>query len=54
MTREDLIGAVARGWTHPETAQKQMDSNLAYAIVDEVEELLSQEGLYLYGESDRT
>lgn len=33
---EELTGAVARGWCHPENADKQMDAELAEAIVDEV------------------
>jgi hypothetical protein len=37
---EELMGAVARGWCHPENAEKVMDCDLAEAIVDEVLPLL--------------
>ena len=36
MTREELLGAVARGWCHKNTEQKTMDVDLAVAIADEV------------------
>lgn len=36
MTREELMGAVARGWCHDENPPKTMDVDLAMAIVDEV------------------
>ncbi len=36
MTREELMGAVARGWCHGENSGKTMDFNLAVAITDEV------------------
>ncbi len=35
----DICGAVARGWCHPENARKEMDSELALAIADEVQRL---------------
>ena len=34
--KELIIGAVARGWCHPDTARKEMDATLAMAIADEV------------------
>lgn len=34
--REAVLGAVARGWCHPENANKEMDATLAIAIADEV------------------
>lgn len=33
---EGVQGAVARGWCHPTTSHKEMDSVLAIAIADEV------------------
>ena len=42
MTREELIGAVARGWCHDENSSKTMDSDLAMAIVEEVEKELDK------------
>lgn len=39
-TREEVLGAVARGWTHPSNSHKVMDEHLAYAIADEIEKLL--------------
>lgn len=36
VTYETLLGAVARGWCHPENANKEMDATLAIAIADEV------------------
>lgn len=40
VTYETLLGAVARGWCHPENANKEMDAALAAAIANEVMELL--------------
>ena len=37
---ELLTGAVARGWCHPENISKEMDTDLAEAIIDEVLPLL--------------
>ena len=34
--RQEIIGAVARGWTHPVNAKKIFDNHLADAIVAEV------------------
>ena len=39
-SREDLRGAVARGWTHPATESRVMDAELAEAIVAEVWDML--------------
>lgn len=39
MTREQLLGAIARGWCHPKNANKEMDGDLALAIADEIEAL---------------
>lgn len=37
--REDILGAVARGWCAPENASKVMDEKLAFAIAREVQAL---------------
>lgn len=34
--RQEIIGAVARGWTHPANAKKTTDADLANAVVAEV------------------
>lgn len=34
--KEDIMGAVARGWCHDENAHKTMDEELALAITDEI------------------
>lgn len=34
--REIIVGAVARGWCHPKNSSKTVDTDLGYAIVDEV------------------
>lgn len=39
---DELTGAVARGWCHPDNAEKVMDVKLAEAIIDEVLPLLIQ------------
>ena len=36
MTREELMGAVARGWCHEKNSSKTMDPDLAMALTDEV------------------
>lgn len=36
MTKDQIVEAVARGWTHPETQHLTLDDNLARAIVEEV------------------
>ena len=38
---KQLMGAVARGWCHTQNEHKQMDPDLALAIVEEVEAILS-------------
>lgn len=40
-SREELIGAIARGWCHPVNEHKEMDTDLAEAINIEVRGLLS-------------
>jgi len=35
--REELLGAIARGWCSEKNSHKTMDSDLALAIFDEVE-----------------
>lgn len=40
--REEIAGAVARGWCHPDNAYKVMDEKLALAIIDEVLAALAQ------------
>ena len=40
MTQEEIRGAVARGWCHDKNRHKEMDSDLALAISEEVEKLL--------------
>lgn len=42
-TREELMGAVARGWGHPANANKVMDTDLALAITEELEALIEKE-----------
>ena len=37
VNREQLLGAVARGWCSEKNSHKTMDSDLALAIFDEVE-----------------
>jgi hypothetical protein len=36
---EDVLGAIARGWTHPENARKPMDVELAVAIAKEIQDM---------------
>ena len=36
ITREEIMGAVARGWCHPANESKVMDEQLAMAIAEEV------------------
>jgi hypothetical protein len=45
VTREDVVGAVARGWCHPDTEHLVMDDKLALAIVDEVMAILPRDEL---------
>lgn len=41
--KQRLRGAIARGWTHPKNSHKEMDSDLALAIADEVKQHLAKE-----------
>lgn len=41
MNREEIAGAVARGWCAPETEDRTMDADLAVAITDSVWKLLN-------------
>lgn len=34
--RNELLGAIARGWCHSKTSHKVIDPDLAFAIADEV------------------
>jgi len=36
---EDLLGAIARGWCHPQNARKTMDVQLGVAIAKEIQDL---------------
>jgi len=36
---EDVLGAIARGWAHPENARKPMDVQLAVAIAKEIQDM---------------
>lgn len=36
MTEQEITEAVARGWCSPKNEHKVMDSDLAYAIVEEI------------------
>ena len=38
--RQELLGAIARGWCHTETGDREMDSVLAEAICQEVEQFI--------------
>ena len=40
--REALLGAIARGWCSEKNSHKTMDSDLAVAIFDEVEQQIKQ------------
>ena len=41
--REELLGAIARGWCSEKNSHKTMDSDLALAIFDEVERQIKQQ-----------
>lgn len=43
MEREEVMGAVARGWCHPDTGRLVMDEVLALAIVDEMMPLFKRD-----------
>jgi hypothetical protein len=42
VNREELLGAIARGWCSEKNAHKTMDSDLALAIFDEVEKQIRE------------
>ena len=42
VNREALLGAIARGWCSEKNSHKEMDSDLALAIFDEVERQIKQ------------
>jgi hypothetical protein len=44
--REQVLGAVARGWRHPENSHKVVDVTLAEAITQEVVELITNDKHY--------
>jgi hypothetical protein len=41
--REELLGAIARGWCSEKNSHKTMDPDLALAIFDEVERQIKQQ-----------
>jgi len=41
--REEIVGALARGYCHKETSGKILDSTLIEAMADEIESLLVRE-----------
>jgi hypothetical protein len=43
VNREELLGAIARGWCSEKNSHKTMDSDLALAIFDEVEKQIRQQ-----------
>ncbi len=45
MNREEIAGAVARGWCAPTTENRVMDAELALAITNEVWNLLNPPNL---------
>jgi hypothetical protein len=42
INREALLGAIARGWCSEKNSHKEMDSDLALAIFDEVERQIKE------------
>jgi len=42
INREELLGAIARGWCSEKNEHKTMDSDLAFAIFDEVEKHIKE------------
>jgi len=42
VNREELLGAIARGWCSEKNSHKTMDSDLALAIFDEVGRQIKQ------------
>ena len=43
VNREELLGAIARGWCSEKNSHKTMDSDLALAIFDEVGQQIKQQ-----------
>ena len=43
INREELLGAIARGWCSEKNSHKTMDPDLALAIFDEVEQQIKQQ-----------
>ena len=43
VNRESLLGAIARGWCSEKNSHKTMDSDLAVAIFDQVEQQIRQQ-----------
>lgn len=43
INREQLLGAIARGWCSEKNSHKTMDPDLALAIFDEVEQQIKQQ-----------
>jgi hypothetical protein len=43
VNREALLGAIARGWCSEKNSHKTMDSDLAMAIFDQVEQQIRQQ-----------
>jgi hypothetical protein len=43
LNREALLGAIARGWCSEKNSHKTMDSDLAVAIYDQVEQQIRQQ-----------
>ena len=41
-SREELLGAIARGWCSEKNSHKTMNSDLALAIFDEVEQQIKR------------
>ncbi len=40
VSKDDIAGAVARGWCHKANEKKTMDTDLAFAITDEIVKIL--------------
>ena len=40
VSKDDILGAVARGWCHPKTEKNVMDVDLAEAITEEIIKIL--------------
>ncbi|MGI5828478.1 MAG: hypothetical protein ACOX6V_05660 [Patescibacteria group bacterium] len=50
---KEIAGAVARGWCHPKNSNKEMDSDLAMAIVKEVLPIVSKTVLESFEEEQK-